>query len=221
MPEVPSKPTLWPRVRRYRPADFNRVFAGGEMWPVVSSHNSVQQTYEAMRRDGESHSIAEMLALQQPPRIETDATFLAGNCNGNQFEANPEIGDLYAREAAAHGLTSTKGLVYKSSLAAFPGDPQAWVGSRDDVRRVCEERGWGCEGAVNMKVRNDRAPMPDVDVADDIVQEKMLDNLEVDPGIGSMPYQEAFEMAKDQLKPAADPPQMSFQEAFAAAAKAA
>lgn len=86
----------------------------------------------------------------RPPAVMTDSVFLEGHANGNQFENTPSLGDFYAREAKAQGV-DTKGKVYLSGLASHPGDPRAWVSGRGDVRKVCEERGWHCEGAVNVK----------------------------------------------------------------------
>jgi predicted nucleic acid-binding Zn ribbon protein len=34
-----------------------------------------------------------------------------------------------------------------------PFAAEAWVNGPDDVKRVCEENGWGCEGKVNVKPR--------------------------------------------------------------------
>lgn len=91
-----------------------------------------------------------------PPAALTDREFMEGFCNGNQFEGQEAMGDELAAISAAHGLTSTKGLVYKGGLARFAGDPEAWVGGRGDVQRVLEERNrrgenWSADGAVTVK----------------------------------------------------------------------
>jgi hypothetical protein len=104
----------------------------------------------------------------QPPACITDATFLAGHCNGSQFEKTPYIGDYYRCEAEAAGV-STKGKVYLSQLAEYPGDPRAWVDGRGDVQRVCEERGWGCGGSVNVQGAA-MPPEPEIALADDIAE---------------------------------------------------
>lgn len=44
-------------------------------------------------------------------------------------------------------------LKYMPGLAR-PGvmnDPEAYVGSRSDVKRICQKRGWGCAGSVNVE----------------------------------------------------------------------
>jgi len=122
-------------------------------WPIVSSDPVIQAFYESCRESGESHSIAEMCAFRQAPSLETDTTFTRG------FGTDPFGGPVnsfthrrYMQMAKAAGV-STQGKRYMSGLARYPGDPKAWVGSKGDVRRVCEKRGWGCEGAVNVKAR--------------------------------------------------------------------
>jgi hypothetical protein len=124
-----------------------------EQWPRISDNPQVQAAYEAMREAGESHNIAEVCALRQTPALQTDTTFLANR-------PDPFGGDEgYAKRAVAnsqaHGVTPG-GRTYLGSLARFEGDPEAWVTSKADVRDVCRRRGWGCEGAVNVK-----APMRD------------------------------------------------------------
>jgi len=60
-----------------------------------------------------------------------------------------------------------RGGVYMPPLARFPGDPEATVASRGDVRRVLDRRGWGAEGMVEAKVRTEPKnepyePAPDI-----------------------------------------------------------
>jgi hypothetical protein len=117
---------------------------------IIDGTPEQQDAYDEMRRNGESHKLAEMLALQRTPGAVTDSTFLAGHVNGNQFADDPNAGARYKREAEAAGV-STTGKVYLSQLAKYPGDPKAWVSSRGDVARVCKERGWACSGAVKVK----------------------------------------------------------------------
>ncbi len=114
------------------------------------------------------------------PTLKTDTTFLAiaDNCNGKQFEKDPKAGDYYRRMAERAGV-STTGKIYMPGLAAFPGDPRAWVSDRGDVRRICEVNGWGCDGAVKVKAQQfEHKP---VAIAEDIVQEEVKKVLEQDP----------------------------------------
>lgn len=50
-------------------------------------------------------------------------------------------GELYAKKAKAAGV-STTGKWYHPGLAREVGDPEAWVGSMDDIKKVCTRRGW-------------------------------------------------------------------------------
>lgn len=129
---------------------------------------------------GTSPLLAEMFAVGQPPGSKTDREFLAGfGANGGQFAKRPENGDFYAAEARAQGVDIT-GAVYLSGLAAYPGDPRAWVRGRGDAQRVCEERGWGCQGDVNVPLHKVEEPTGG-GLAPDIVAREMEKALEQVP----------------------------------------
>lgn len=170
-------------------------------YPVISSNPAVQAHYEAARREGTSHSLAEMFALGQGPTLKTDATFLAGlSTNGSQFENTPHFGDYYAAEARKHGQ-DPKGKVYLSGLAAFPGDPEAWVEGRADIKRVAEKRGWGVRGAVDVKVCTEGPPLPS-GPAEDLVAERMQRMVANNPELAHADQGELAHEATESLKPA-------------------
>lgn len=110
-------------------------------------------SYWDMRQKGASPKLAEMLVLQSPPMSNSDREFLHGHCNGNQFGKGPlsnDLGDRMKTVAEAEGQ-SINGKVYIGGLARYPGDPQAWVSDRGDVKRVIESRpGWKCSGSVEV-----------------------------------------------------------------------
>lgn len=139
----------------------------------------------------------EMLALGKPPRVSTDDTFLAPHgANGRQFEGQPEVGDFYRRKAEEAGV-STTGKVYLNALAAFPGDPEAWVNGKGDVTRVCEKRGWECDGLVKVAGREfEHAPGPAV--AEDIVRREVAEHMAVEPDARPGDVREAV---VERLKP--------------------
>lgn len=168
-------------------------------YPVVSRNFVRQGWYVAMRVDGTPHKLAEMFALQRPPSAMTDREFLEGHVNGNQFEGQPWMGDRYRKEAEVAGV-DPKGKIYVSGLAAFPGDPMAWVGGRGDVRRVCEARGLTSSGAVNY-TPGQRDPQADVLVADDLVAARMVDRIEQDPGLAFRDRDEVFHETRESMKP--------------------
>lgn len=113
-----------------------------------------------------------MLRDQCPPSSRTDREFLMGSENGRQFQGQEATGEAYKKVAESAGVSVT-GKKYLSQLARYPGDPEAWVSGRGDVQRICEKRGWGCNGLVDVKAA-DVGPRPDPeDLSDDIVAEKM------------------------------------------------
>jgi hypothetical protein len=150
------------------------------VYPTISRDGVIQGRYEAMRAEGQSHSIAEILATRSFPGVRTDATFLRGHVNGSQFQDRPGLGDTYRAVAESEGLNTT-GKVYLSGLAAYPGDPRAWVTGRGDVERVCRERGWACDGAVQVAASTYLDAKPEISVAPDIIESEVERLLEIDP----------------------------------------
>lgn len=142
-------------------------------WPWVSQDVDVQLFYLEMRLAGESHNMAEILALRKPPRCMTDSIFNEGHCNGSQFADDPEMGDLYKRVADEHGVSIT-GKHYVSGAADYQGDPRAWVSGRGELKALLEERGWGAQGAVSLKARgNDCPDTPENYVDPTIIQDEV------------------------------------------------
>ncbi len=120
-------------------------------YPVVSDDPQIQAHYEFCRSQGTGHMLAEMFAYAQPPQSDTDVEFLRGT------------------------QTARK---YLSSLAEYPGDPRSYVTGKADVQKVCEERGWGCTGKVNVKPRNDLPPPEHVAIGEDIVRDDVAKEVE-------------------------------------------
>lgn len=116
----------------------------------VSDDPRVQASYEAMRRQGQSHNIAEMLALREPPTDQDDRRFLAG--------LRPETVERMAelKASAERQKVDVNGAVYLSALARprrqrpnpNEADPQAFIRSRSDIKRLAEQRGLFVTGAV-------------------------------------------------------------------------
>jgi hypothetical protein len=145
-----------------------------------SSNPTIQAKYEELRRNGVPHGMAQVLATRRFPKIRTDSTFNEGRCNGNQFEKVPELGDHYKSIAESAGVSVT-GKTYLSSLARFPGDPEAWVDGRGDVERIALKRGWTVQGDVSVKGHEcdfDNDPV----VADDIIERETLNFIDQNPG---------------------------------------
>ncbi len=102
-------------------------------------------------RDDEC-KLCEMFVAQRAPAICTDSTFLVGmdSQQAKEFNNKPEVAAKLARGLKKRGGSPT-GKIYLSGIAAYPGDPEAWVSGRGDVKRVCDERNYTATGAVNRK----------------------------------------------------------------------
>jgi hypothetical protein len=120
-----------------------------------------------------------------PGCIGTDRAFLQGRHLGlSQFADMPLAARHHERIAETSGI-STVGKCYISTLARYPGDPQAWVSDLHDVRARCEERGWGCEGAIKVAPREDRAPVGRYQVAEELVEDYTDDVVMENPDLGA------------------------------------
>lgn len=134
----------------------------------------------------------------QPPAVRTASDIFKGHCNGSQFEKDEANGNYYKAVAEAAGQ-DVKGKVYLSGLADYPGDPEAWVADASDIRRVVEERGWTCRGAVNVQGPGVTEESVPVRVAPDIVEREVARLVEKDPGLAVKHHpQELREMVVDK-----------------------
>lgn len=165
--------------------------------PVISKDCTVQSAYEEMRRAGQSHNIAEMLALRRLPACKTDREFLAGHCNGSQFAKDAVLGNRYKEVAEQRGADVT-GKVYLSGLAAFPGDPRAWVADRSDAEKVIRERGWSSEGLINVKGQTEGKPSEPIPLADDLAEHYADKEIIAEPKLALKPRQEVKEMVTEK-----------------------
>lgn len=141
--------------------------------------------------------------LEHPPQLITDDTFFLSEKGGEQFADNPALGDYYARELRARG-GSPVGKKYMRSLARYPGDPEAWVSSRAEVKKICEQRGWNCDGQVKVKHSQDNVdPGKPAEIGDDIVTEAMMEKVLENPELGRTKKERAelWEETKDEVKP--------------------
>jgi len=160
-------------------------------YPSISSDPYIQGRYVSMRRNGESHMISEMLALQSAPRAKTDDTYFKiafdgrQQTLGEQFKGDEKVLDHVVKTAREHGYEPQYTDFYASGLAEFPGDPKAFIpasGGRGHIRRVCEERNMACHGAVNVKRRElENPPEKVTGLAEDLVQERVDAAIKADP----------------------------------------
>lgn len=113
--------------------------------------------YEMLCGFGDSRRLTEMFNEGRSPHGISDCTFMRDTANGRQFAEQEATGNHYRQVAESLGASVT-GKKYVSGLAAFPGDPEAWVDSRGDVERLLTKRGWGSEGTINVRPRESENP---------------------------------------------------------------
>lgn len=115
---------------------------------IISDNPEVQSLYVKSRRKGTAHAMAEMFALQSAPALKTATRWIAGHQRTIRDDMPEIVRNGLIQSARQAGVTSD-GAVYKSQLAAFPNDPEAWVSSEEDCKRVAAKRGLKLEGGIN------------------------------------------------------------------------
>lgn len=126
---------------------------------IQRARPDVQDAYRRMIATGVKPRLAEMLALQSPPGLKgTDRSFMQGRMNNEQLNAMPEDHARNLVTLAKRAGINVSGKYYSSGLADHrgPADPEAWVDSASDIKRVAEKRNLTVRGAVEHEGR----PMP-------------------------------------------------------------
>jgi hypothetical protein len=160
-----------------------------------------QTVYKKALENGCSPKMAEMFACRQAPGIKTDTLHFRGIGTQDPFAGvHPDMKPYYHQRAQEAGV-SPSGKRYLSSLAESPGDPKALVDSKGDIQRVCEERGWGCDGIVKTKVAE---PTSDFDAshyepAPDIVESRAQEIMALDGATDTCSLRE-WNDAKDEAR---------------------
>lgn len=145
---------------------------------MICSNPECGREYKAYFTDDRNLcKICDMLQSGCTPSIKTEATFQAkagGKLGIEQF--HPRLRQHYLNAANEAGVT-TDGKVYEPRVAAYPGDPEAWVSGPDDVKRIVEERGWSMDGDISVKGR-EVAPVKGPVIADELVEDLVEARLE-------------------------------------------
>lgn len=102
--------------------------------------------------------------------LQTDATFLRGSEDGFGTDKR---GRKIARAKARAAGVSVSGKRFCPQLASTMYDPKAWIGSRDDVKRVALAKGVGVEGTVNVKAPEVEDVEKPYEVADNLVEREV------------------------------------------------
>lgn len=164
-------------------------------------------------REAANARVKDMGLTRRAPGIAgTDAINFRGIASGNPFpNMRPNDAARYMAEAKRLGI-DVNGKRYMTSLVRpeYKGriDPEAFVDSTLQVKRVLESRGWGtddeCDSMVKVKPRPIEAECPlDQPYApdDSLVHEKLYDEITAagETKVSKKEYRKMFEKKKTQL----------------------
>lgn len=163
-----------------------------------------QARYDRCIANGCTPALAEMLALKKFPGVRTGGALMRGVATDDGL-GEGMVADRLRAEADRRGV-SRAGKRWVGGLAAYPGDPRAWVGDEHDVRALARERNYAVSGAVNVEGRDSGPPPPPVRVAPDIVAEEIRQRTAMDPALAHRDQRELAEQITDEMAlPMADP----------------
>jgi hypothetical protein len=124
------------------------------------SYREAEETRKKLEAKGVSPKLADMLAHRKAPALKgTDTQFWKEHGDNHGIEGGALHRRHVIQKAKAAGI-SIAGRKFIGQLADGRGaaDPQAWVMDTTDIKRICEERGYGCEGAVTVAASHVERP---------------------------------------------------------------
>jgi hypothetical protein len=129
----------------------------------------------------DSARLQEMFAARQAPGAKTDREFFKGRHNmENLGKHDWHINWRREEYKKKTGHYPSGNAVYEESLARFPNDTQAWIEGYGDAKRVCEKNGWGSADLGVEAV--DAPPIPEVPLAEELIQQEIPRVLAETPG---------------------------------------
>lgn len=164
--------------------------------------STYEQIYQAAIANGESAMMADLLASRRAPASRTDREFFAGRPKlDEQFKDERTLNE-YVKRARKKGYNPNPNDVYLSQLARFPGDPEAFVsGGRNQIKRVLEKRGWGCEGIVDVKPAQYTPEPKAAPLHPKIIEETACQMVRANPDLAKKSKAELSEMVIDAHGP--------------------
>lgn len=158
----------------------------------------VTETAEEAAR-GEAR-LQEVIESHCFPSTHTEQNFqrLRGKKLREQFCGNEKLLKAVVRSAKAHGYTPGENDIYEPQLAAFDGDPAAFVTGRADVKRVAEARDITVKGMVENRRVKDPEPRKKVKLAKSLVDAGVRELVRREPGLASKPVGELRERVVDE-----------------------
>lgn len=152
-------------------------------WPEAQ-----QRAYRAMIDAGQSPAMAQLLACREPPRGDTDKSYMA---RSQGIAAQPL--DDYTREhiaarARRHGYRPRATDTYDPLAAAYPGDPAAFTNHGDGREKISRARQRFTEPTKGDPHAREHELHPE------IVERNRQKLLEDDPGLAEKDQREVTEM---------------------------
>ena len=147
---------------------------------VIDRGHAAIELYVQIINAGETERWAKMCALQQPPGTRnTDKAFCEGQ-RRKMESMHPDVRKKLVATANAAGVR-TDGKFYMSGLGGHT-NPAAWVSCAEDVITSCKVQNKGVEGVLNFKPpRVIEKPPPDVPLAEHLIQEMSVKEMQKDP----------------------------------------
>lgn len=146
--------------------------------------------------------LPDMLASRKAPGASTDREFFADSdaTVARLHASDPKYAARITAKAKRLGYQPNSNDVYVSQLARCEGDPLAFVpatGGKGHVKKVCEQRGFGCDGAVAVKAAEVAPPKKQVRLAPSLVNEYVQRHVAANPSLASKPKRELREMVTE------------------------
>ncbi len=151
---------------------------------MKNSQFTTERQIEALVAQGQSRSMAEILAYRRPPGVHgTDTQAFAG-CGSLQKQLGKQT-ERVCKAAMKHGYTPTGNEMYNPTFARFEGDPQAFSSQGQGLGhyiKLAEERGTGLQGDINIAPRA-KAPPKKKKLARDLIAKHMQKRFEQNPDL--------------------------------------
>ncbi len=147
-----------------------------------------QAIYDTAIRNGCTPKLAEALACRKLRHSLTDKQYFARQYRSLGDDLGEGMAEEVVAQARKHGYTPQPGDTYLPNIAAFEGDPDAFVSPADGrgkIRRVLEQRGARCTGGLEFEwpepnsdplAPENIAPLPD-----DIIREGVREMIDENP----------------------------------------
>ena len=137
---------------------------------------------------------AEMLRTRRVPRIKTDATFMRGKLNDNQFAGSAmseRVGEFRLAEARAAGI-NPKGKYRFSGMKDSEEDQDVWFDNKGDMIRAAKAKGMKLTIDGKVVVDHEQTedfidPAAPYTIADDLVDEAVTMKMGENPDLCDSP----------------------------------